>query len=220
MRGGARPRLRRRRALRRCYSPDRKSEHSRRYLAGFNGILQTDGHAGYAGLYERGVTEVACWAHARRKFFDVHAETKSPLASEAMQRIAALYEIEGSIRGQLADDRLAARGVRSVPLFADLRGWLEKTLARVSGKSDLAVAIRYTLSRWQALTLGLRDGRACIGRVDDWRGGGRSQGELFSGGFHPAGALSIRTVAPFPVAARQTGHADFPHQMWCTTFYA
>jgi hypothetical protein len=93
--------------------------------------------------------------HARRKFFDVHAETKSPLALEAMQRIAALYEIEGSIRGQLADDRLAARGVRSAPLFADLRAWLEKTLARVSGKSDLAVAIRYTLSRWQALTLGL-----------------------------------------------------------------
>jgi transposase len=145
-----------------CYSPDRKGEHPRQHLAGFNGILQADGYAGYAGLSERGVTEAACWAHARRKFFDVHAETKSPLALEAMQRIAALYEIEGSIRGQLADDRLAARGVRSAPLFADLRAWLEKTLARVSGKSDLAVAIRYTLSRWQALTLGLRDGRACI----------------------------------------------------------
>ena len=83
-----------------CYSPDRKGEHPRQHLAGFNGILQADGYAGYAGLYERGVTEAACWAHARRKFFDVHAETKSPLALEAMQRIAALYEIEGSIRGR------------------------------------------------------------------------------------------------------------------------
>ena len=79
-----------------------------------------------------------------------------------MQRIAALYGIEGSIRGQLADDHLAVRGVRSAPLFIDPRAWLEKTLARVSGESDLAVAIRYTLARWQALTLGLRDGRVCI----------------------------------------------------------
>ncbi len=72
-----------------CYSPDRKGEHPRTHLAPFRGILQADGYAGYAGLYERGVTEAACWAHARRKFFDVHAATKSPLALEALQRIAA-----------------------------------------------------------------------------------------------------------------------------------
>jgi transposase len=145
-----------------CYSPDRKGEHPRQHLAGFRGILQADGYAGYAGLYDRGVTEAACWAHARRKFFDVHASTQSPLALEALQRIAALYAIEATIRGKPPDDRVAARTARSAPLFTALRGWLEKTHARISGKSDLAGAIRYTLSRWDALTLVLRNGRACI----------------------------------------------------------
>ncbi len=145
-----------------CYSPDRKGEHPRAHLASFHGILQADGYAGYAGLYEHGVTEAACWAHARRNFFDVHAATQSPLALEALQRIAALYEIEAAIRGRPADARLAARTAQSAPLFNALRQWLEKTQARIPGKSELAKAIRYTLSRWQALTLVLRDGRACI----------------------------------------------------------
>jgi transposase len=145
-----------------CYSPDRKGEHPRAHLAGFRGILQADGYAGYAGLYDRGVTEAACWAHARRKFFDVHAATQSPLAHEALQRIAALYEIEATIRGRPADVRLAVRTAQSAPLFTALRQWLDTTHARVPGKSELAKAIRYTLSRWTALTLVLRDGRACI----------------------------------------------------------
>ncbi len=145
-----------------CYSPDRKGEHPRAHLASFHGILQADGYAGYAGLYDRGVTEAACRAHARRNFFDVHAATQSPLALEALQRIAALYAIEATIRGQPPDARLAARIAQSAPLFTALRQWLEKTQARIPGKSELAKAIRYTLSRWQALTLVLRDGRACI----------------------------------------------------------
>jgi transposase len=144
------------------YSPDRKGEHPRSHLASFHGILQADGYAGYAGLYERDVTEAACLAHARRKFFDVHAATQSPLALEALQRIAALYAIEAVIRGQPPDARLAVRQAKSAPLFIDLRDWLERTQTRISGKSDLAGAIRYTLSRWDALTLVLRDGRACI----------------------------------------------------------
>jgi hypothetical protein len=144
------------------YSPDRKGEHPRRHLTGFHGILQADGYAGYAGLYERGVTEAACLAHARRKFFDVHAATSSPLALEALQRIAALYAIEDTVRGQPPDVRLAVRQAQSAPLFANLHTWLEQTEARISGKSDLAAAIRYTLSRWNALTLVLRDGRACL----------------------------------------------------------
>ena len=145
-----------------CYSPDRKGEHPRAHLASFHGILQADGYAGYAGLYEHGVTEAACWAHARRNFFDVHAATQSPLALEALQRIAALYQIEAAIRGRPPDARLTARTAQSAPLFNALRQWLEKTQARIPGKSELAKAIRYTLSRWQALTLVLRDGRACI----------------------------------------------------------
>ncbi len=117
-----------------CYSPDRKGEHPRTHLAPFRGILQADGYAGYAGLYDRGVTEAACWAHARRKFFDVHAATQSPLALEALQRIAALYAIEATIRGQPSDARLAVRQAQSAPLFAELRTWLEKTHARIPGK--------------------------------------------------------------------------------------
>jgi transposase len=153
------------------YSPDRKGEHPRTHLAPFRGILQADGYAGYAGLYERGVTEAACWAHVRRKFFDVHAATQhapghltlgSPLAQEALQRIAALYAIEATIRGEPPDVRLRVRQAQSAPLFTGMKAWLDQTLARVSGKTDLAAAIRYALARWDALTLVLRDGRACI----------------------------------------------------------
>jgi len=145
-----------------CYSPDRKGQHPRQHLEQFRGILQADGYQGYARLYDRGVTEAACLAHARRKFVDVYKSDKSPLANEALQRIAALYAIEATIRGSTAAARLAVRAEQSAPLFADLRGWMEQTLHRVSGKSDLAGAIRYALSRWDALTLVLRDGRVCL----------------------------------------------------------
>ena len=145
-----------------CYSPDRKGEHPRQHLERFHGILQADGYQGYARLYDRGVTEAACMAHARRKFVDVYKSDKSPLANEALQRIAALYAIEATIRRRPAAARLAVRAEQSAPVFADLKGWMEQTLRRVSGKSDLAGAIRYALSRWDALTLVLRDGRACL----------------------------------------------------------
>jgi transposase len=144
------------------YSPDRKGEHPRSHLAGFRGILQADGYTGYAGLYQSGVTEAACMAHCRRQFFDLHTSQGSPLALEALQRITTLYGIEAAIRGKSPEIRLTVRQARSAPLFADLRNWLEQTLTRISGKSDLAGAIRYMLSRWDALTLMLRDGRACI----------------------------------------------------------
>jgi transposase len=145
-----------------CYSPDRRSEHPRAHLAPFRGILQADGYAGYARLYQQGVTEAACMAHVRRKFFDIHAATGSPLAQEALQRIGLLYAIEAEIRGQPPEARLAARQIRSAPLFIELRTWLEATQSRVSGRSELAAAIRYALTRWEALTLVLRDGRACL----------------------------------------------------------
>lgn len=142
------------------YSPDRKGEHPRAHL---RGILQADGYAGYAGLYGDGrVVEAACMAHARRKFFDVHEATKSPIAREALDRIAALYKIEDGIRGRPPEQRLKVRAEHTAPLMARLRDWLEATRARISGRSDLATAIRYALARWEALTLILRDGRACI----------------------------------------------------------
>jgi transposase len=144
------------------YSPDRKGEHPRSHLAGFHGILQADGYAGYGSLYERGVTEAACMAHCRRPFFKLHESDGSPLALEALQRIAALYAIEDMVRGQPPELRLRVRHAQSAPLFANLRAWLEQTLTRISGKTDLAGAIRYMLTRWDALTLVLRDGRACL----------------------------------------------------------
>ena len=145
------------------YSPDRKGEHPREHLRTFRSILQADGYAGFAGLYGDGrVVEAACLAHARRKFWDVHEATKSPLAREALDRIAALYRIEDTIRGRPPDQRLRARTEHTAPLMAELRDWLDATRLHISGRSDLAAAIRYALSRWEALTLILRDGRACI----------------------------------------------------------
>ena len=145
------------------YSPDRKGEHPREHLRDFRGILQADGYAGYAGLYGDGrVIEAACMAHARRKFWDVHEATKSPLAREALDRIAALYRIEDGIRRRPPDQRLRARAEHATPLMEELHDWLETTRSRISGRSELAAAIRYSLSRWNALTLILRDGRACI----------------------------------------------------------
>jgi transposase len=145
-----------------CYSPDRKEEHPRQHLAPFRGILRADGYAGFAKLYDRGVTEAACWAHVRRKFFDVHAETKSPLAHETLPRIAVLYAVEATIRGQPRETGLHVRQEQSAPLFAGLKNWLENNLRRIADKSDLAAAIRYTLTRWDALTLVLRDSRGCL----------------------------------------------------------
>ncbi|MDE2333155.1 MAG: IS66 family transposase [Rhodospirillales bacterium] len=145
------------------YSPDRKGEHPREHLQTFRGILQADGYAGFAGLYGDGrVVEAACLAHARRKFWDVHEATKSPLAREALDQIAALYRIEATIRGRPPDQRLAVRQEHTAPLMTELHDWLDATRARISGRSELAAAIRYALTRWEALTLILRDGRACI----------------------------------------------------------
>jgi transposase len=143
-----------------CYSADRRGEHPRRHLASFAGILQADGYAGFNDLYKAsGVTEVACWAHVRRKFFDIHAANGSPLADQALDRIGRLYDVETAIRGQAADQRRAIRQSRAGPLLDELNAWLEATLRRVSGKSELATAIRYALTRWTQLTRYRDDGR-------------------------------------------------------------
>jgi hypothetical protein len=145
------------------YTPDRKGEHPRAHLTGFAGILQADGYAGFAQLYHGNrISEAACLAHAWRKFFDLFEATKSPVAKTAMEKIAALYGMEAEIPGQPPNDRLRIRREQSAPLFANLKAWLETTLRRVPGRSDMAKAIRYALSRWQALTMILRDGRAFV----------------------------------------------------------
>ncbi len=145
------------------YSEDRKSEHPAEHLKGFRGLLQVDGYAGFARLVSEAVGEapqlVFCWAHTRRKFFDIHTTNQSPMAAEALRRIAALYEIEAEIRGRPADDRRQARQSRSRPLVEAMHAWLGEQLERVSGRSTLAEAIRYALRHWQGLILFLDDGR-------------------------------------------------------------
>ena len=142
------------------YSPDRKGEHPQSHLKNFKGILHADGYAGFNAIFETGkVTEAACWAHVRRKFFDVHVANGSPIAKEALDKIAALYAVEAQIKGWPPDKRQHYREGHAAPLIADLKAWLEATLTKLSGKSELAGAVRYALSRWKALNNYLHDGR-------------------------------------------------------------
>jgi transposase len=142
------------------YSPDRKSEHPHAHLRRFRGILQADAYSGYARLYDAGeIVEAACWAHARRKFYDLYVVERSPIATEALQRIGALYAVERDIRGSLPALRARVRQERAGPLLDALHAWLTATLQTVSAKSELAGAIRYALVRWPALTRYRDDGR-------------------------------------------------------------
>ncbi len=142
-----------------AYSQDRKGEHPGRHLREFRGTLQADAYAGFNQLYEGGrIEQAACWAHVRRKFFDLQQAHASPVAGEALERIAALYGIEKEIRGRPAEERQLVRNTRAKPLLESLRQWFEATLLRLSRKSDTTAAIRYALSRWDALIRYCNDG--------------------------------------------------------------
>jgi transposase len=141
------------------YSPDRKGERPRVHLQSFTGTLQADGYAGFDRLYGDRIQEAACWAHVRRKFYDIHVALASPIAAEALERIGQLYAIETEIRGRPPDERAQIRRARAGPELEALQAWLHATLATLSRKSELAVAIRYALSRWAALTRYRDDGR-------------------------------------------------------------
>ena len=142
-----------------AYTPDRKGERPRQHLKNFKGALQADAYAGFHHLYNTGdIYEVACWAHARRKFHDIHAVHASPITTEAIARIGSLYGIEEEVRGKPAVLRLAIRQARAKPLLDDLRSWLERSLRTLSIKSETAGAIRYALSHWRALTRYVDDG--------------------------------------------------------------
>jgi hypothetical protein len=160
------------------YTPDRKGEHCRSHLASFAGHLHADGYSGFNELYEAKdaslacVTEVACWAHVRRKFFDVHKRSSSascgsaplksngsPIAKEALDKIGALFDIERTIAGKTPGQRKAVRMARAKPKLDALASWFDWQLKLISGKSDLAKAIRYARSRWEALTCYCADGR-------------------------------------------------------------
>lgn len=141
------------------YTPDRKGVWPLRHLASFSGVLQADGYAGFDRLYGERVQEVACWAHVRRKFYEIHHAHDSPIAAQALERIARLYGVEAEVRGRPPDERRTVRQARAGPELQSLHAWLHTTLTAVSKKSELAVAIRYALSRWVALTRYRDDGR-------------------------------------------------------------
>lgn len=150
------------------FSPDRKGEHPRKHLANSSGILQADAYSGFKSLYERGADgsaqfrEAACWAHLRRDFHDVWTATKSEIAREALDRIGKFYDIEREIKGLPAEDRYAIRQQKTKPKVEAFHAWAEAQLIRIPGKSDLAKAFRYGLSRWPSFTLFLEEGRVAI----------------------------------------------------------
>jgi transposase len=146
-----------------AYSPDRKGIHPQTHLAGFEGILQADAYSGFNELYESGkVREAACWDHARRYIYDVHARTPSEATRQVLELIGELYGIEADIRGRSAPQRLRVRQEKSVQLLATIRTWMTNKLATLSNKSELARAIRYSLNHWDALVLYCEDGRVEI----------------------------------------------------------
>src|SRR5882724_7410990 len=142
------------------FAPDRKAERPVAHLERFKGVLHVDGYAGFERLTGNGdIILAACWAHTRRKFYEVAEATGSPVAAEALRRLGELYVIEARVRGQSSAHRLAERRSFSRPIVQALHAWLEAQLPRVAGRSTLAEAIRYAYSHLQRLTRFLHGGR-------------------------------------------------------------
>jgi transposase len=194
-----------------AYSPDRKGEHPRQHLESFRGVLQADGYAGFHHLYDTGkIVEAACWAHVRRKFFDLEQAHQSPIASQAIERIAALYAIEKEIRGKPPDERAIVRQSRARPLLDEMRRWLDHTLTGLSRKSETALAIRYALARWRALTRYVDDGSiemdnnaaerslraVCLGRKNYLFAGSDSGGERAAAFYSLIGTAKLNGIDP------------------------
>jgi transposase len=163
------------------YSRDRSGEHPRQHLAAWSGILQADAYGGYGGLYDGdrpagAILEAACWAHGRRKFFelaDIEAAARrkarrqvpaptSPMALEAVRRIDALFDVERALAGLPAGQRLEGRRERSAPLVAELEAWMREERRKLSRHNDVAGAMDYMLKRWPSFTRFLDDGRICL----------------------------------------------------------
>jgi transposase len=145
-----------------AYSPNRQGEHPQRHLKDFRGTLQADAFAGFNALYEGAeprIYEAACWAHVRRKFYDLQQAHASPVAAEALRRIGELYAIESEIRGRAPDERKQARQARTRPLLDSMHEWLQSTLVKLPKKSPVTAAIGYALGLWPALLRFCDDGQ-------------------------------------------------------------
>jgi transposase len=149
------------------YSRDRGGEHPEQHLASYAGLMQADAYAGFSKLYEANrkpgpIIEAACWAHGRRKFFELAHLNKAPIAAAAVGRIDVLFAIEREIKGLMPQERARVRQERSRPIMIELQTWLRDQRARLSKNSDTTKAINYSLNRWDAFTRFLDDGRLCM----------------------------------------------------------
>lgn len=149
------------------YSPDRGAKHPERHLTTYSGVMQADAYSGYNGLYVAGrkpgrIIEAACWAHGRRKFFELAELQKAPVAIEAVRRIDELFAIEREINGRPPEQRLTVRQERAKSLVLSLERWLREERRRLSSKSPVAKAIDYFLKRCSAFSRFLDDGRICL----------------------------------------------------------
>ena len=134
------------------FLPDRRGEHPKDHLADYRGWMHADGYVGFEDIYRSGdIHEVACMAHIRRKFVDVHRAQGSAIADEAITRIAQLYAVEKEARGSPPDRRVEIRQAKAAPIFDDLEAWLHLQSPSISGKSPLAMAVRYALTRLKRL---------------------------------------------------------------------
>lgn len=209
-----------------AYTPDRKGIHPQQHLESFSGTLQADAYGGYQAIYETGrVMEAACWAHARRQFYELHAARPNALNTEALERIGALYKIEEAIRGKPPDERRAYREAHARPLLDQLHAWLTTTLETLSKKSDTSRAILYALNRWEALTRYCDDGQleidnlpveralrgVAIGRRNYLFAGADSGGERAAAIYSLIGTAKLNNVDPEAylrfVLARIADHA-------------
>jgi transposase len=194
-----------------AYSPDRKGEHPERHLEKFRGTLQADAYAGFNQLYENGrIEQAACWAHVRRKFYDLEQAHASPVAREALQRIGAVYGIEEQIRGRPPEQRREVRRAQAKPLLDSLRQWFEATLSKLSRKSETTAAIRYALPRWDALTRYIEDGHieidnnaaerslrgVALGRKNYLFAGSDAGGERAAGIYSLIGSAKLNGIDP------------------------
>lgn len=191
------------------FAESRAGRHAEQFLGDWRGTLVCDDYSGYKALLAHGITEAGCMAHARRRFFDLHANHQSQIAGEALELFGQLYGLERDVAELDAEQRWRIRQAKARPIADALHAWLRTQRQRVPEGSAIAKAIDYSLKRWAALTRYLDDGDVPIGRVEMWRGSSRL-------GLSVAAPFVWRcpnnlAVVPFPHPARRTGRADFPH---------
>ena len=209
-----------------AYSANRQGLHPQTHLAGFTGVLQADAYGGYDKIYkDSSVTEAACWAHARRKVYDLHVKKATPTTTEILRRIGELYGIEAQIRGQPQMERQRIRQLQAKPLLVELEVWLRNRLLTLSTQSETAKAINYMLNQWQALVYYCEDGVAeidnniaenalrgcCLGRKNFLFLGADSGGERAAAMYSLIGTARMNGIDPEAYLRYVFTHiADYP----------